>query len=41
MMHVIYHIYSFNTYVKIHPYVTIKYFQVVINLLTIATNGTY
>jgi len=33
--------YNFNTYIKIHPYVTVKYVWDVIHLVTIATNGTY
>jgi hypothetical protein len=40
-MYMIYLKYNFNTYIKIHPYVTIKYIWDVINLVTIATNGTY
>jgi hypothetical protein len=37
----IYHKYNFNTYIKIHPYVTIKYIQDAINLVVITTYGTY
>ncbi len=41
MIYVIYRKYNFNTYIKIHPYVTVEYFKDVTNLMTIATNGTY
>ncbi len=41
MMYFTYHKYNFNTYIKIHPYVTIKYFEDATNLVIIATNGTY
>ncbi len=37
-MHIIY---NFSTYIKIHPYVIVEYLWDVINLATIATNGTY
>ncbi len=32
---------DFNTYIKIHPFVIIKYFKDVTNLVIIASNGTY
>ncbi len=41
MIYVTYHKYNFNTYVKIHRYVTIKYFLSATNLVTVAINGTY
>ncbi len=44
MIYVIYRKYNFNTYIKIHPYVNIEYFEYVINLVIlviIVTNGTY
>ncbi len=41
MIYFTYHKYNFNTYIKIHLYVTIKYFEDVINLVIIATNVTY
>jgi hypothetical protein len=37
-MHIIY---KFGTYIKIHPYVIVKYLKDATNLRTIATNGTY
>ncbi len=37
-MHIIY---NFSLYIKIHPYVIIKYLLDVTNLVTITTNGTY
>ncbi len=41
-MHINYiYTYIFNTYIKIHPYVIVKYLWNVTNLETIATNGTY
>ncbi len=40
MIYVTYHKYNFNTYIKIHPYVIVKYFKDVTNLVTIVTNGT-
>jgi hypothetical protein len=36
-----YHKHNFNTYIKVHPYIIVKYFQDATNLVTIATNGTY
>ncbi len=33
------HKYNFNTYIKIHLYVTVKYLKDTINLVNIATNG--
>ncbi len=41
MIYVIYRKYNFYTYIKIHPYVTIKYLKDVTNLVTIVINGTY
>ncbi len=41
MIYVTYCKYNFNTYIKIHPYVTVEYLEDVTNLVTIATNGTY
>ncbi len=41
MIYVIYCKYNFNTNIKIHPYVTVKYILDVTNLVTIVTNGTY
>ncbi len=41
MIYVKYHKHNFNTYIKIHPYVTIKYFSDTTNLIIIATNRTY
>jgi hypothetical protein len=41
MIYVIYHKYNFNTYIKIHPYVTVEYFKDVTNLVIITTTGTY
>ncbi len=35
------HISNFSTYIKIHPYVIVKYLEDATNLVTIATNGTY
>ncbi len=41
MIYLTYHKYNFNTYIKIHPYVIVKYFLNTTNLVIIATNGTY
>jgi hypothetical protein len=41
MINVIYCKYNFNTYIKIHPYVTVEYFEDVTNLVIMTTNGTY
>jgi hypothetical protein len=41
MIYVTYRKYNFNTYIKIHPYVTIEYLKDVTNLVTIVSNGTY
>ncbi len=35
-----YYIYNFSTYIKIHPYVIVKYLQDATNLVTIAYNAT-
>ncbi len=41
MIYVIYRKYHFNTYIKIHPYVSVGYLEDVTNLVAIATYGTY
>ncbi len=41
MIYVIYCKCNFNTYIKIHPYVTVEYLKDVTNLVIIAITGTY
>ncbi len=36
-----YYISKFSTYIKIHPYVIVEYFQNATNLVSIAINETY